>query len=119
MIQNREVKKFKSKAKINLVFRRGKLIKSGSLTLHYINKYHSYQNLEVGVGISKKVVLSATRRNRIKRQINGVIQRHKVELLNVLPDGLYMIVYKGNFTVNSDSIWRDLKELLENLIHKI
>ena len=114
MIQNREVKKFKSKAKIDLVFRKGKLIKSGSLTLHYINKFHSLQNLEVGVSISKKVVLSATRRNRIKRQINGVIQRHKVELLNVLPDGLYMIVYRGNFIVSSDSIRKDFKELLEN-----
>ena len=113
MIQNREVKKFKSKAKIDLVFRRGKLIKSGSLTLHYINKYHSYQNLEVGVGISKKVVLSATRRNRIKRQINGVIKRNKIELLNVLPDGLYMIVYKGNIIVSSENIRKDLMELLE------
>ena len=113
MIQNREVKKFKSKAKIDLVFRKGKLIKSGSLNLHYISKYPSFQNLEVGVGISKKVVLSATRRNRIKRQINGVIQKHKVEFLNVLPDGLYMIVYKGYFIVSSESIWKDLKGLLE------
>ena len=113
MIQNREIKKFKSKAKIDLVFSRGKLITSGSLTLHYLNKYHNLQNLEVGVGISKKVVLSATRRNRIKRQINGVIQRHKLELLNVLPDGLYMIVYKGNFVVGSKSICKDLKGVLE------
>ena len=113
MIQNREIKKLKSKSKIDLVFRKGKLIKSGNLTAHYVNRYSGFQNLEVGVGISKKVVLSASRRNRIKRQINGVIQEHKHEMLNILPDGLYMIVYKGNFIVGSGSILRDLRELLK------
>ena len=113
MIQNREIKKLKSKSKIDLVFREGKLIKSGNLTAHYIYRYRGYQNLEVGIGVSKKVVLSASRRNRIKRQINGVIQENKHEVLNVLPDGLYMIVYKGSFIVGYESIWRDLKELLK------
>ena len=113
MIQNREIKKLKGKSKIDLVFRKGKLIKSGNLTAHYINRYRDFQNLEVGVGISKKVVLSASRRNRIKRQINGAMQEHKHEVLNILPDGLYMIVYKGNLIVSYESILRDLKELLK------
>ena len=113
MIQNREIKRIKSKTKIDLVFKKGKLIKSGGLTAHYVNRNRGFQSLEVGVGISKKFVLLATRRNRIKRQINGIIQKHKQELLNVLPDGLYMIVYKGNFVVGSKSICKDLKGLLE------
>ena len=68
-----KIKKLKGKNKIDLVFNKGKTIKSGSLRLHYINKNVNFKNLELGVGVSKKFVILATRRNHIKRQINGVI----------------------------------------------
>lgn len=109
-----KIKKLKGKNKIDLVFRKGKKIKSGGLRLHYINKNVNFQNLELGVGVSKRFVILATRRNRIKRQINGVIKRQNLEILKLLPDGLYMILYIGSLNDDSKSIWKDLKGLLEH-----
>ena len=114
MIQPREIKRLKGKTKINLVFSKVKVIKSGDLNLYYVNKDDGFQNIEVGVGVSKKFVLLATRRNRIKRQINGVIQKQNFQVIPVLSEGLYMIVYKGGLTVKSESIWKDLKGLLSH-----
>lgn len=109
-----KIKKLKGRNKIDLVFRKGKTIKSGGLRLHYINKNVNFQNLEFGIGVSKRFVLLSTRRNRIKRQINGVIKRQTLEVFKFLPDGLYMIVYIGSLNYDSKSIWKDLKGLLDH-----
>ena len=109
-----KIKKLKGRNKIDLVFNKGKTIKSGSLRLHYINKNVNFKNLELGVGVSKRFVILATRRNHIKRQINGVIKRQKFEVFKLLPNGLYMILYIGSLNDDSKSIWRDLKGLLEH-----
>ena len=109
-----KIKKLKGKNKIDLVFNKGKSIKSGSLRLHYINKNVNFQNLELGVGVSKKFVILATRRNHIKRQINGVIKRQKLEVFKLLPNGLYMILYIGSLNDDSKSIRKDLKGLLDH-----
>ena len=109
-----KIKKLKGRNKIDLVFKKGKTIKSGSLKLHYINKNVNFKNLELGVGVSKRFVVLATRRNHIKRQINGVIKRQKLEVFKLLPNGLYMILYIGSLNDDSKSIWKDLKGLLEH-----
>jgi len=114
VIQNREIKKLKGKTKIDLVFRKGKAIKYGGLSLHYMNNNEDFQSIELGVGVSKKFILLATKRNRIKRQINGEIQKQKLEILTLLPDGLYMILFNGKLTIDSESIRKDLKDLLEH-----
>ena len=114
MIQNREIKKLKGKSKIDLVFRKGKAIRFGSLILHYMNKNDDFQSLELGVGVSKKFILLATKRNRIKRQIYGEIQKQKLVVLTLLPDGLYMILFNEKHTIDSESILKDLKGLFEH-----
>ncbi len=109
-----KIEKLKGRNKIDLVFKKGKTIKSGSLRLHYINKNVNFHNLELSVGVSKRFVILATKRNRIKRQINGVIKRQNLEVFKLLPNGLYMILYIGSLNDDSKSIWRDLKGLLEH-----
>lgn len=110
---SKSIQRLKSKVQIDLVFKKGKVIKSGVLTLHFVESVDGESGPRIGVGVSKRFVLLAYRRNRIKRQIRGVIQKQRNEMLKVLPKGFYMILYKGKVSVETESLDKDIKGLLD------
>lgn len=67
-----------------------------------------------GVGVPKKNVSLAYKRNRIKRQLRAIIQSHENEILEFFPPGLYMILYKGNQEIDSKLILKDFKGLIDS-----
>ena len=114
MTQSNGIKKLKSKIQIDLVFNKGKAFRSGALIVHFINRKEGLENTHIGVGVSKRSVLLAYRRNRIKRQIRAVIQRQKKEVLRTLPPGFYMVLYKGKISVATNRLEQDFEGLLKH-----
>ena len=110
---SKTIGRLKSKVQIDLVFKKGKVIKSGVLTLHFVEPIDGESVPRLGVGVSKRFALLAHRRNRIKRQIRGVIQKQRNDVLKVFPTGFYMILYKGKISVETESLHKDIKGLLE------
>lgn len=113
MIQNVSMEKLKSKFLIDLVFKKGRILKYGYLALHYLEEPAGKEKMFLGVGVPKRFVQLAFKRNRIKRQIRAIIEQHKSELLVGLKPGSYMILYKGKSTVDSHELSKDFKGLLK------
>ena len=82
------------------------------LVMHFVHPKEEAKKTHIGVGVSKRSVLLAYRRNRIKRQIRAVIQKQKEEVLRSLSPGFYMVLYKGKLGVASESLLRDFGGLL-------
>ena len=82
--------------------------------MHFIREKDGFKSVYIGVGVYKKFVQLAYRRNRIKRQIRAIVQQHKKELLRSLPPGLYMILYKGKVYVASEKLEKDFEGILKN-----
>ena len=108
------LEKLKSKTQIDLVFKKGKALRSGALVMHFVHPKEEVKKTHIGVGVSKRSVLLACRRNRIKRQIRAVIQKQKEEVLRALSPGFYMVLYKGKLGVASESLSRDFEGLLKH-----
>ena len=113
MIENNDIKKLKSKIQIDRVFNKGKAIRSGALVMHFISERKELKKTFIGVGVSKSHVQLAYRRNRIKRQIRAIIQQQKKEVIQTLPPGLYMVLYKGSVSVNTKKLKQDFKGVLK------
>lgn len=114
MTQENGLEKLKSKIRIDLVFKRGKAVRSGALIMHYFIPEDGVEKTHVGVGVPKKSVIMAYRRNRIKRQIKAVIRQREEEILGSLSPGFYMLLYKGKSSVSSESLSLDFQGLLGN-----
>ena len=114
MIENNDLKKLKSKIQIDRVFSKGNAIKSGALVMHFICEREGLKNTHIGVGVSKRSVQLAYRRNRIKRQIRAIIQQQKKEVLRTLPPGLYMVLYKGRVSVGTKKLELDFEGVLKH-----
>lgn len=114
MTRKNGLEKLKSKIRIDLVFKRGKAVRSGDLIMHYFIPEKSSEKTHMGVGVPKKFMLMAYRRNRIKRQIRAVIRQREEEIVGSLPPGFYMLLYKGKSGVSSESLSLDLQSLLMN-----
>jgi ribonuclease P protein component len=108
------LEKLKSKIRIDLVFKRGKAVRSGDLIMHYFIPEKGLEKTHMGVGVPKKFMLMAYRRNRIKRQIRAVIHRREEEIVGSLPPGFYMLLYKGKTGVSTESLSLDFQDLLRN-----
>lgn len=113
MIQRSSIERLKNKIQIDLLFKKGKSLKSGVLSFHFIVNAQDVKSPCIGVGVSKRFVHLAYNRNRIKRQIRAEILKQKEVFLEILPPGLYMILYKGKVSVTSETLSKDLKGLLE------
>jgi ribonuclease P protein component len=66
---------------------------------------------KVGFIVSNKVSLKASRRNRIKRQLRGLIEENLTEL----PDGDLVILIKKDYSTSTD-LKEDFKNNLDKLI---
>ena len=108
------LEKLKSKTQIDLVFKKGRAVRSGALVMHFIHLKEEVKKTHIGVGISKRSILQAYRRNRIKRQIRAVIQKQKEEVTRSLSPGFYMVLYKGKLGVTSESLLHDFEGLLNH-----
>ena len=114
MTENDDIKRLKSKVQIDRVFNNGKTIISGQLIMHFISGREEYKETHIGVGVSKRAVQLAYRRNRIKRQIRAIIKKKRKVVLRVLPQGFYMVLYKGRVCVTSKKIEEDFDGVLKN-----
>lgn len=109
------LKKLKSKIHIDLVFKKGEVIQFGTLVMHFIHPLE-VKETHIGVGVSKKFLLMAYQRNRIKRQIRAIIKKQEEKLLHKLSPGLYMVLYKGKYGVASESLSLDFEGLIKHFI---
>lgn len=114
MIQNNGIQKLKSKIQIDMIFKKGRVYKSGTLVLHYVNRKDGIENTHIGVGVSRRSVHLAHRRNRIKRQIRAVVNLKKGEVLRTFSPGLYMVLYKGDVSVTKEKLEHDFDGLLKS-----
>ena len=114
MTSKKSIKKLKSKNQIDLVFKHGKTLKSGLVSMHYVQGKSEIISPLFGVGVPKKNVSLAYKRNRIKRQLRAIIQSHKNQILELFPPGLYMVLYKGSPEVDSKLILKDFKGLIDS-----
>jgi ribonuclease P protein component len=112
--QENVLERLKNKIRIDLVFRKGKAIQSGSLVVHYFIPEGSVEKTHVGVGVPKKSGLNAYRRNRIKRQIWGVIRQREGEILSSFSHGFFMLLYKGKSVISSKNLSLDFQGLLRD-----
>ena len=71
------LERLKSKNKIDLVFKKGKSVRSGALIMHFFNPKGESRKTHIGVSVSKKSILLSYRRNRIKRQIRAIIHQQE------------------------------------------
>ena len=116
MIQESRLEKLKNKIKIDFIFKKGKAVSSGALVMHFILPKEKVKNPHIGVSVTKRSVLLACRRNRIKRQIRAVIHQQKEKVSQTLPPGFYMVLYKGKVEVSYECLSEDFKGVLERFI---
>ena len=107
------LERLKGKNQIELVFKKGKAVRSGGLIVHFFYPKEGVKKTHIGVGVAKKAILMAYRRNRIKRQIRAVILQQEKEVLYSLPPGFYMVLYKGKFGVSFKSLFQDFQSLIK------
>ena len=107
------LERLKSKNQIDLVFKKGKAVRSGTLIMHFFYPKEEVKKTHIGVGVPKKSILMAYRRNLIKRQIRAVILQQEKEVLYSLPPGFYMVLYKGKFGVSFKSLFQDFQGLIK------
>ena len=112
MTQKNGLEKLKSKIQIDLVFKKGKVVRSGALIVHFFTPQKKAEKTYIGVGVPKKSMPMAFRRNRIKRQIKAVIRQREEEVLRSLTPGYYMVLFKGNVGVSYKSLSEDFIGLL-------
>ena len=108
------LERLKSKNEIDLVFKKGRSIRSGALIMHFFNPKGESSKTHIGVNVSKKSILLSYRRNRIKRQIRAIIYQQEKDVLYSLPPGFYMVLYKGKFGVSSKSLFNDFQGLINS-----
>ena len=108
------LERLKSKNEIDLVFKKGRSVRSGALIMHFFNPKGESRKTHIGVSVSKKSILLSYRRNRIKRQIRAMILQHEKEVLYYFPPGFYMVLYKGKFGVSSKSLFQDFQGLIRS-----
>ena len=113
MIQENDLEKLKGKIRVDLVFKKGKALKSGALIMHYFVPEEGAKKTHMGIGVPKKTVLMAYRRNRIKRQMRAIVRLREEEILASLSPGFYMLLYKGKAGVTSESLLQDFRALLK------
>ena len=102
----------KSKKKIETVFEKGKVLKSGSVFL----KFHDFNDDEISFGISvpKKNFKSAVLRNRVKRQIREII-RNSSDIRKIKKGISFFIIYNGKNTPNFDYLKRAVLDSIEKI----
>tara|TARA_B100000886_G_C20172100_1_gene386504 strand:+ start:55 stop:378 length:324 start_codon:yes stop_codon:yes gene_type:complete len=102
----------KSKKKIDLIFEKGRSVKSNHIQI----KYYDFKDSEIkfGVSVPKKLFSSAVKRNLIKRRLREQVKYSG--FLDVMPPGVsFFIVYCTKNVLPSSEIKKDLEILSKKL----
>ena len=102
----------KSKKKIDLIFEKGKSVKSKHLQV----KYYDFKDSEIkfGVSVPKKLFSSAVKRNLIKRRLREQV-KHSGFLDVVRPGMSFFVVYSTKDILPSNEIKKALEILTKKL----
>jgi len=109
--------RIKSKIVIDNVFKKGELIKKYPFRLKYCESDKG--NTQILISVPKRLIKSAVKRNRVRRQIKEIYRLNKSELLNVLSakekNLALFLIYTGkeneDFHLLEDKLKLVLKEL--------
>lgn len=102
--------RFHGHSSLKYVYRNGQAIRSSIITIKYAeNKYRRHSRFSVV--ISKKVIKSAVRRNRVRRRIYEIV-RHELNTLKDHRDVVIMVFSAEVFSMNHES----LKDLIKTLL---
>ena len=102
----------KSKKKIDLIFEKGKSVKSKCLQVMYYNFKDS--EIKFGVSVPKKLFQSAVKRNLIKRRLREQVKKSGF-LEAVEPGVSFFVIYHSKNILPSTEI----KQNLELLVQKV
>ena len=105
----------KDKKKVDIIFKKGFLIKEKSL---FIKGYDfGEEESFFGVSVSKKLFKSAVDRNKIKRQLRSVVRRSRK--INKVKKGLsFFIVYSTDERLDFSEINKQIGVLVSRLTVK-
>lgn len=94
------------------LYKNGGAVRSRVVTLKYINNPHRSTS-RVAVVISKKVLKSAVRRNRVRRRIYEIVRNELPHLQ--APTDLVLLVFAGEvLTMPQDELESTIKHLLSS-----
>jgi ribonuclease P protein component len=102
--------RFHGHGSLRYVYKNGQAVRSHLVTLKY-SKHPKRKEQRVAVVISKKVLKSAVRRNRVRRRIYEII-RH--ELTNIQPsyDLVFLVFSSEVLTMPHDELTETLRQLV-------
>ncbi len=103
-----------SKEAFTKIFKTGRRVRGGVLTLVYI-KTQSQEKPKLGIVVSKKTIKTAVGRNKIKRQIRNILIQ---EILPVLKSGLegVIMVYPGAGEKKFDELRGEIKMIFDKIL---
>jgi len=113
--------RLKSRKKIDLLFREGKVMNLYPLRVTYLKTEE--QDLQIGVSAGKRYFKKAVHRNKIKRLLREAWRLQKIELLETTRDkqtGLAVfIVYIGKEIPSFSEITFHVKQVIDRLLNTI
>lgn len=108
--------KLKSKSEIDLLFKKGKWISSGSVRLIVLKSNADFSNTKVGVSVSKKFFKSAVDRNRLKRLLREYYRHNKSLFVELFGEKASIMLFwvSRNMPDKYQSIEQELNTLLNS-----
>ncbi|MDT0647252.1 ribonuclease P protein component [Zunongwangia sp. F260] len=106
--------KLKSKKLIEILFQKGKSVKSFPLRLIYLpieNKQHV--QFQTGVSVPKRIVKTAVQRNRIKRLMREAYRKNKYLVTNASGTSYaFMILYMTPKEMGYEELFKAMEKLM-------
>ena len=102
--------RFHGHGSLRFLYKNGKTVRSSPITLKYIANPRR-KNCRFTVVVSKKVVKSAVRRNRIRRRIYEII-RHELPTLKDSHDVAVIVFSSEVYSLESQILTSTIKQLL-------
>lgn len=102
--------RFHGYGSLNFVYRKGRSVRRGSLTLRYVPS--RTEDFRLAVVVSKKVSKSAVVRNRIRRRLYESIRRYKADA--VWPYDMVVTVFDPSLaTMSAVDVDKEVSDLLQ------
>lgn len=103
--------RFHGHGSLNFVYRKGRSVRRGSLTLRYVQARQS--DYRLAVVVSKKVSKSAVTRNRIRRRIYEAVRTQKQSTEKKWPYDMVITIFDESLAdVSSEQLSYEVNELL-------
>lgn len=105
--------RFHGHSSLNYVYKNGQAVRSRKLTIKVVNN-PKRQKPRMAVIISKKVLKSAVKRNRVRRQVYAYIS-NLIPQLNDVYDIVFIITSGELYTENQIEIFNQINQLIDQL----